>query len=209
MTFGKRCFDVVGATIGFVVTSPIMLFAACAILIFDGRPVLFKQQRIGRDSKLFTLYKFRSMREASAGPLVTGADDPRITSLGHILRKTKIDELPQFFNILAGHMSFVGPRPDVERYLDHVPSDLRDVLKLTPGLTSPATIAFRNEEQLFVGIENREQYYVQHIMPQKMKMNLEYAQRATLWSDLVVILQTVCAIILPSTSNGKMKVNLP
>jgi lipopolysaccharide/colanic/teichoic acid biosynthesis glycosyltransferase len=181
-----------------VALSPVFLALAAAIRLGSGSPVLYAQERVGRGGKPFLLYKFRSMREGAdrAGALVTGAGDPRVTPLGRLLRRTKLDELPQLWNVLRGDMSLVGPRPEVARYVVHYAPEQRRVLAVRPGLTDPATLRYRDEEALLARIPapEREAFYLREVMPRKLALNLEYLARSGFWSDLGVLLRTVRAL---------------
>jgi lipopolysaccharide/colanic/teichoic acid biosynthesis glycosyltransferase len=172
---------------------------AIAVRLGSAGPVLYTQERVGKDGKSFDLYKFRSMRSGADrdGALVTGGGDPRVTRVGRLLRATKLDELPQLWNVLRGDMSLVGPRPEVPRYVAHYTPDQRRVLAVRPGITDPATLAFRDEEVLLAGVPpaEREAHYVREVMPAKLALNLEYLERCGFWSDLGVIARTVGAVV--------------
>jgi lipopolysaccharide/colanic/teichoic acid biosynthesis glycosyltransferase len=187
----NRLADLVAAGLGLVLLSPLFLATALAILWREGRPVFFRQERIGRGGQPFHLWKFRTMRPASSGPLLTVAGDARITPLGRLLRRTKLDELPQLWNVLKGDMSLVGPRPEVRRYVERYTPDQRRVLALTPGITDPASLKYFNEEDVLATFPDPESAYVEVIMPQKISLNLDYAARATFLSDLAVILKSI------------------
>ncbi|MEO8395533.1 MAG: sugar transferase [Chloroflexota bacterium] len=193
----KRGFDVVVSALGLIVLSPV--FAICALAVKFGSPgaVLYHTQRIGRYGKPFTLYKFRSMVAGAdrMGLAVTGADDTRVTPVGRILRRSKLDELPQLYNVLRGDMSFVGPRPEVARYTALYTDDQRRILDVRPGITSLASIVYRHEEALLVGdSQRREQVYIQEVMPAKLKIDLEYARNPSLAGDIVIIFRTLLAL---------------
>ena len=169
---------------------------------------MFAQQRVGRGGRLFRLYKFRSMRVAPAGSgnLVTGRDDPRITPVGHWLRRTKLDELPQLWNVARGDMSLVGPRPEVPRYVACYTPQQRRVLEVRPGITDPATLAFRDEEDLLAAVpaDEREAYYLREVLPRKLELNREYLERRGVWSDLGIIARTLATLLAgPGHADGK------
>jgi len=190
----KRLFDIVASFLGLMVLSPFLLAVGIWILIEGGRPVFFLQERIGRGGRPFRLFKFRSMRNAQAGGgglLLTVGKDPRITRSGEWLRKTKVDELPQLWNVLKGEMSLVGPRPEVSRFVERYTSGQREILEFVPGVTDPASLEFGNESELMAGAADPEAYYLQEILPRKLEISLSYARTATLWSDLQVLLKTV------------------
>jgi lipopolysaccharide/colanic/teichoic acid biosynthesis glycosyltransferase len=162
------------------------------IVLFDGPPVLFSQQRIGLKGKAFTVYKFRSMSKCRADDsTITVAGDSRVTRLGTWLRRLKLDELPQLFNVLKGDMSLVGPRPDVPGYMDKLQGEAAKLLMLRPGITGPATLAFRNEEALLARVANPQEYNDQVIFPEKVRINLQYLNSISLAMDLHYIIQTL------------------
>ena len=189
----KRALDFLLSAVGLVVLLPFFLLVAIAIKIDDRGPVFFRQKRIGLAGRPFQMWKFRTMvvdADVMGSQLTVGAD-PRITRFGHLLRRTKIDELPQLLNVVAGEMSLVGPRPEVPKYVALYDKDQRRVLELLPGITDPASIAFRSESELLGQASNAEGLYVEDIMPTKIRINLEYSKNATLFSDLLVIFMTV------------------
>jgi lipopolysaccharide/colanic/teichoic acid biosynthesis glycosyltransferase len=191
---GKRVFDVVFSLLGMLFLLPLGVLIAIAIKVSDGGPVFYRQRRIGQFGRPFFIAKYRTMviNADRQGPCVTKGRDPRITSIGRVLRKVKLDELPQLWNVWRGEMSFVGPRPEVPRYVTRYSAQQRRVLSLKPGITDLATLRFRNEEALLAGADDVEAFYVEHCVPRKVGLNVEYARRATLWSDLAIILQTLC-----------------
>lgn len=199
----KRIFDLLLSATALVALSPLFLVVALVLLVVDGRPVLFIQERVGVHGSPFKLMKFRTMRALrSGGSLVTARGDQRITGLGRLLRASKLDELPQLVNVLVGEMSLVGPRPELPRYVEHYTEKQREVLEARPGLTDPATLYFRNEERLLAAVdpEEREDYYIQEIIPKKLDMNLIYLDRAGPMFDLSLILRTLIAIASPGRS---------
>ncbi|WP_281507768.1 sugar transferase [Brachybacterium sp. Marseille-Q7125] len=192
----KRCADVAASAVGLLITSPVMLAASVAVLATDGRPVLFRQERVGKGGRPFTILKFRSMRNDQAGIQVSSDRDPRITRVGAVLRKTKIDELPQLVNVLRGEMSIVGPRPEVPRYVAQWPTELRPlILSVRPGITDPASIAFRHESEILAGSEDPETTYVKEILPQKAQMYAQYVRTQNLREDLSIVCETVKAVV--------------
>ena len=200
----KRVFDVVFSGLGILALSPALALIGWLILVFDGRPVLFRQERIGYQRKPFTIYKFRTMvqnAEELGKPLTVG-DDPRITRFGRWLRNSKLDELPQLFNVFFGEMSFVGPRPEVEHYVAHYTLDQCRVLELVPGITDAASIRYRNESELLKKHDNPEQIYIEKIVPEKIRINLEYAKQASVLRDCGVILRTVADLCLAKSAIG-------
>jgi len=190
----KRLYDIVFSFVGLVVLSPLFLLVAALIRIADGEAVFYRQIRVGLEGRPFRICKFRTMVPAAdqAGPAVTKDGDARILWIGRILRKTKLDELPQLWNVLKGEMSLVGPRPEVPRYVEHYTPEQRAILNSKPGITDLASLYFRDEETLLRHASNVEEFYVQHCVPRKLKLNQEYAARANLLSDTWIILQTVC-----------------
>ena len=195
----KRSADVIASVSGLVLLSPLFALLAVLTLVLMGSPIFFTQERVGLNGRLFRILKFRTMREETGGLLVTGRDDARITMWGRLLRSTKLDELPQLINVVRGEMSIVGPRPEVSRYVKAYTQEQRRVLNVRPGLTDPATIAFREEEDLLAAKDAsiRERYYVEDILPKKLALNLEYLQRASLVYDLGLIARTVRIILVP------------
>lgn len=193
----KRFFDIVASLLGLIVLSPLLLVVAIWVKLDSEGPVFFRQVRVGRYNKDFRIFKFRSMRVGSdKGSQVTiGGRDPRVTRSGYFIRKFKIDELPQLINVLVGDMSLVGPRPEVRHYVDYWTPEQMRVLDVRPGITDPASIRFRNENELLAKAKNPEKYYVEVIMPQKIKLYLEYVNQASFWYDLKLILQTFKVII--------------
>ena len=193
MTIDKRVFDLAASGAGLVLLSPLLAVIAIAVKL-DGRgPVFFRQERIGRGGAPFRMWKFRTMvadAERQGGALTVG-DDPRITGVGRVLRRWKLDELPQLLNVFAGEMSLVGPRPEVARYVAGYTASERRVLDLVPGVTDPASLEYRDEAAVLAGRADPERAYVEEIAPHKIRLNLEYAERATRRSDLTIILRTI------------------
>lgn len=177
---------------GLLILWPILLLVAIMIRVkMPGGPVIFKQKRVGQDGKLFTMYKFRSMTVSHSGSSVSVAGESRITPLGAKLRKYKLDELPELWNVLKGDMSFVGPRPDVPGYADKLEGHDRNILKLKPGITGPASLKYRNEEELLAKIENPQKYNDEVIYPDKIKINLYYLEHYSFLKDIQMIICTV------------------
>lgn len=188
----KRLFDMLLAVIGLILTGWLIVIAFIAASIDIRGNGFFTQCRVGKDGRLFSVVKIKTMRPSkSVTTTVTRIGDPRITTLGYILRKTKIDELPQLWNILVGDMSFVGPRPDVEGFADELEGEQRLLLTVRPGVTGPATLKYRNEESLLAMVKDPEHYNREVIYPDKVKINLEYIYNWTLIGDLKYIWQTV------------------
>ena len=194
----KRLFDILFSLIVLTIGLPFALIIALLILADSKGRVLYKQSRVGRNNVDFQLYKFRTMcTGADKGSLITvGGDDARITKVGRFLRKYKIDEFPQFLNILKGEMSIVGPRPEVRKYVDmYTPEQMR-VLSVRPGLTDYASIRYVNENELLATSPNPEKTYIEEIMPDKLKLNLKYIDEQSVGTDLRIILMTLKAIVV-------------
>lgn len=188
----KYIFDRLTSLFGLLVLWPILLIIAILIRIkMPGVPVIFKQQRVGRNGKLFTMYKFRTMTVLHSGSSVSVAGEDRITPLGAKLRKYKLDELPELWNVLVGDMSFVGPRPDVPGYADCLAGEEREVLELKPGITGPASLKYRNEEELLAKVEDPQKYNDEVIFPDKVRINLNYLRNRSFWLDVKIIIYTI------------------
>ncbi len=193
----KRLFDITASALGLLLLSPLFIVVAIWIKLDSEGPVFYRQLRVGRHNKDFRIYKFRSMRiGADRGSLVTvGGHDPRVTKSGYIIRKYKIDELPQLINVLLGDMSIVGPRPEVRHYVNYwKPSQMR-VLDVRPGITDPASIRYRNENELLAEAQDPEDYYINVIMQDKIRLYLEYVDNVSFCYDIKLIFQTFKAII--------------
>ena len=193
----KRFFDVIASGLGLMVLSPLFLILAVWIKLDSRGPVFYRQVRVGRHNKDFRIFKFRSMRVgADKGSLVTiGGRDPRVTRSGYWIRKFKLDELPQLINVFIGDMSLVGPRPEVRHYVDYWTSEQMHVLDVRPGITDPASIKFRNENELMEQTEDPEKYYIEVIMQEKIKLYLEYVEKHNFWYDLGLIFKTFWVIV--------------
>lgn len=189
----KSIFDKFFSLIGLICLSPVMAIVAILIRIkMPGGPVIFKQRRVGQYDRLFTVYKFRSMKVASGGKTsIASAEEDRITSLGKILRRYKLDELPELWNVLRGDMSFVGPRPDVPGYADKLTGHNRKILKLKPGITGPASLKYRQEEDLLNSVDNPQEYNDKVIYPDKVRLNLYYLEHYSFSKDIEMIICTV------------------
>jgi lipopolysaccharide/colanic/teichoic acid biosynthesis glycosyltransferase len=193
----KRLFDIVASGLGLIVLSPLFLILAIWIKLDSKGPVFYRQERVGYKNKEFRIFKFRSMRVgADKGSLVTiGGHDPRITRSGYFIRKFKFDELPQLINVFVGDMSLVGPRPEVRHYVDYWTPGQMHVLDVKPGITDPASIKFRNENELMEKAEDPEKYYIEVIMQEKIKLYLEYVEKHNFWYDLGLIFKTFWVIV--------------
>ena len=193
----KRLFDIVASGIGLVLLSPLFLVLAIWIKMDSKGPVFYRQVRVGKNNKNFRILKFRSMHVgADKGSLVTiGGRDSRITRSGYYIRKYKFDEIPQLINVFIGDMSVVGPRPEVRYYVNYWTSEQMHVLDVRPGITDPASIKFRNENELMEKAEAPEDYYINVIMQEKIKLYLEYVENASFWYDIKLIFMTFKVII--------------
>jgi len=191
------------AVAGLVAASPVIAISAAAVVASSGFPAFFRQPRIGRGGKPFTLVKLRTMRPSRGGPEVTARGDARVTAVGRFLRATKLDELPELWNVVRGEMSFVGPRPEVARYVDLQDPLWQEVLQARPGLTDPTTLSLRDEEALMAGVEgDRDRYYREALQPAKLLGYVEYLRRRTWRSDVGVIWRTILVILRLSRSRG-------
>lgn len=188
----KSCFDRLASFFGLIIFFPVLFIVAILIRVkMPGGPVIFRQKRVGKDGCLFTMYKFRSMTVGHDGSSVSVAGESRITPLGAVLRKYKLDELPELWNVLKGDMSLVGPRPDVPGYVDCLIGEEREVLNLKPGITGPASLKYRNEEMLLAKVENPQEYNDKVIFPDKIRINLYYYRNYSFWKDIQMIICTV------------------
>lgn len=189
----KWLFDRIMAMFGLIVLSPILLIVAILIRVkMPSGPVLFKQKRVGKDGELFTMVKFRSMSVSHSGSSISVAGESRISPFGAKLRKYKLDELPELWNVLIGDMSFVGPRPDVPGYADILEGEDRVILKLRPGITGPASLKYRDEETLLAKVDDPIRYNDEVIFPDKVRINKEYYYNWSFWLDMRYIVKTVC-----------------
>jgi lipopolysaccharide/colanic/teichoic acid biosynthesis glycosyltransferase len=189
----KRLYDIAFSGVGLLLLSPLLVFLAVLVKLSDSGPIFYRQERVGLGGRRFRIWKFRSMvvNADRLGIAVTRDGDPRITRVGRLLRKTKLDELPQLWNVFTGDMSLVGPRPEVPRYVEHYNLEQQQILQLKPGITDLATLRFRNEEELLKAAEDTERFYIEFCIPRKIELNLEYARQAGLWADTLIILRTL------------------
>lgn len=193
----KRIFDIIMSGLGLVFLSPVFLTIALWIKFDSPGPVFYRQVRVGRNNKDFKLLKFRSMRVGSdkKGLITVGGHDPRVTRSGYYIRKYKLDELPQLINVFLGDMSLVGPRPEVRKYVDMYTMEQLHVLDVRPGITDMASICYRNENELLAQASDPEMYYLNVVMPDKLRINLEYVKSHTFFGDCRLILKTFITII--------------
>ncbi|WP_323593479.1 sugar transferase [Aliarcobacter butzleri] len=194
--FGKRIFDIVATLIGGILLLPLIIVIIIWIKTTSKGPLFYIQKRVGLNFKEFNLYKFRSMvvNADRVGPSVTSGDDPRITKIGKILRRTKIDELPQLINVLKGDMSLVGPRPEVIKFVEQKKEDYKIILSIKPGITDNAAIEYRNEETIMEQYENKEKAYIDIVLPEKIKLYKQYINNISFIGDLKLILKTIKVI---------------
>jgi lipopolysaccharide/colanic/teichoic acid biosynthesis glycosyltransferase len=193
----KRLFDIFCSMIGITLLAPLFLLICLLQIISAGFPIFYIQKRVGKNSTDFNLYKFRTMRKDSdkLGLLTVGGRDPRVTRLGYYLRKYKIDELPQLFNVLLGTMSLVGPRPEVRKYVDLYTKEQLTILNIKPGITDYASLQFFNENDLLAQSSSPEETYIQEIMPIKLALNLKYIEEQSFFIDIRIMVKTVLKIV--------------
>jgi len=192
-----RLFDILISAIALTLLLPLFLVIAVLIKVTSSGPVFFKQVRVGKGNKDFKIFKFRTMymNAAQLGSLTVGSKDSRITRVGYFLRKYKLDELPQLFNVLAGEMSIVGPRPELRKYVDMYTAEQMKILNIKPGITDYASIEYRNENELLAMAPNPEQYYIEYVMPHKIQINHKYLLNKTPISYFKVIVRTFISAI--------------
>ncbi len=193
----KRLFDFIFSFLGLLTISPILFIISILIVIDSKGGIFYRQERVGQGNRDFRIFKFRTMHTNAdkLGLITIGGRDPRVTKVGYYLRKYKLDELPQLINVLVGDMSFVGPRPEVRKYVDLYTEVQKKVLEVRPGITDLASIKFRDENEVLEQNENPEQYYIDVIMPQKLDINLKYLKHRSFLKDIAVIFKTFIAIL--------------
>jgi lipopolysaccharide/colanic/teichoic acid biosynthesis glycosyltransferase len=199
-----RFLEFVVAWAAFIVSAPVAIAAALAVAAEDGFPVFYSQARVGKDGKIFHIRKIRSMKANSSGALLTKRGDDRVTRVGRFLRLYKLDELPQFWNVIRGDMAVVGPRPEVSRYVVATDPLWQEVLRLKPGITDLATLIYRNEEELLASAKNPEEYYVKTLLPEKLQLNLKYAQASSPLRNLLLIVLTIRYSLWPRGFNREV-----
>lgn len=192
----KRIFDIFFSFLGIILLLPLLIIISLSILIFDGLPVFYLQERIGKNFKVFKMIKFRTMHSGSdkKGLLTVGDRDKRVTKSGYFLRKYKLDELPQLFNVLIGDMSFVGPRPEVRKYVDFYNEKQKNILSVKPGITDYASIEYKNESEILAVSDNPEKTYIEDIMPEKIKLNFKYINNNNILTDFKLVFKTIINI---------------
>lgn len=193
----KRIFDLLVSFMGIVILSPVFIIASIAIKLDSKGKILFLQKRVGRYGKEFNIYKFRTMvtDAEKMGKQITVGKDSRITKVGAFLRKFKIDELPQLFNVFKGDMSLVGPRPEVPKYVSLYNEEQRRVLEVRPGITDMASLRYKDENDILGNVENPEEYYINIIMKDKLNLNLEYIEKSNIFFDIYLIIKTIIKIL--------------
>ncbi|REJ78528.1 MAG: sugar transferase [Acidobacteria bacterium] len=203
-----RQYEVALACFGLVVISPLLFLAAVLIKLGSRGPVLFRQERVGLNGKKFTMFKLRTMTVAKSGPKITSADDVRVTFVGRYLRRSKVDELPELWNVLRGDMSFVGPRPEVPEFVDLNDPEWVEVLEHRPGITDPVTLRLRNEEALLARVTDKERFYREVIQPYKLRGYLRFVRDKSWKTDLRIGARTVWAVAFPATVKPPSKEEL-
>jgi lipopolysaccharide/colanic/teichoic acid biosynthesis glycosyltransferase len=198
----KRIFDIIVSFLALIALSPIFIILAIAIAIDSKGGIFYKQKRIGKNGRQFELIKFRSMYTDAdkKGLLTVGGHDSRITKVGYFIRKYKLDELPQLINVLKGDMSIVGPRPEVKKYTDLYSNEQKKVLNVRPGITDPASLKFKNENDLLEKSTNPEKFYIEKIMPEKIKISINYIDKRNFFSDLKVIFNTLFSVFVKNST---------
>lgn len=193
----KRLFDVIASFVGLILLSPFLILISVLVVLTSRGGVFYIQKRVGKNGHDFNLYKFRTMRPGAdqKGLLTVGGRDPRVTATGYYLRKYKLDELPQLLNVLFGSMSFVGPRPEVRKYVDLYSEEQKKVLLVKPGITDYASLEYFNENELLSRASNPEQVYVTEVMPAKLELNKRYIEQAGLGTDVKIIWRTLKKIV--------------
>jgi lipopolysaccharide/colanic/teichoic acid biosynthesis glycosyltransferase len=194
--YGKRIFDFIASLIGLILLSPFLVIIGILVKLSDKGPIFYRSKRVGQNFKSFYLLKFRTMvvNAEKLGPSVTKGGDQRITKIGKFLRKTKLDELPQLWNVIKGEMSIVGPRPEVEKYISFYKDDYKEILKIKPGITDYAAIKFRNEEEILAEFKDVEKAYIENVLPEKIKLYKTYLNEIGFLADLKIIFKTLWGV---------------
>lgn len=207
----KRTVDVVGSLAGLLLLSPVLLAAGAAVRLTSPGPILFRQQRIGRGFRPFTICKFRTMVDGASrlGLPLTAGSDARVTAVGRLLRRTKLDELPQLFNVLIGDMSLVGPRPEVARYVEQFRAEYETILEVRPGITDLASIAYCDEEAVLGTAADPEREYVRRVLPEKIGLAREYLRRRSMGFDLLLIGKTIGRLLRPAARRQAARLRCP
>lgn len=198
LNIAKRTFDLFFSLIGIIITIPILILVSIMIKLTSKGPIIFKQERVGKNKKIFYIYKFRTMTDyddKASDRQVTVINDQRITRIGRILRKYKIDELPQLYNVLKGDMSFVGPRPEVKKYVKFYEEEYDEILKIKPGITDLASIEYIDENTIISKYSDPEKIYIEEVLPKKLMLNKRYIEEMSIKNDILIILKTIKKII--------------
>ncbi|PVE17126.1 glycosyl transferase [Clostridium perfringens] len=198
LNIAKRTFDLFFSLIGIIITIPILILVSIMIKLTSKGPIIFKQERVGKNKKIFYIYKFRTMTDCddkASDRQVTVINDQRITRIGRILRKYKIDELPQLYNVLKGDMSFVGPRPEVKKYVKFYEEEYDEILKIKPGITDLASIEYIDENTIISKYSDPEKVYIEEVLPKKLMLNKRYIEEMSIKNDIILILKTIKKII--------------
>ncbi|MDC4250803.1 sugar transferase [Clostridium perfringens] len=198
LNIAKRTFDLFFSLIGIIITIPILILVSIMIKLTSKGPIIFKQERVGKNKKIFYIYKFRTMTDCddkASDRQVTVINDQRITRIGRILRKYKIDELPQLYNVLKGDMSFVGPRPEVKKYVKFYEEEYDEILKIKPGITDLASIEYIDENTIISKYSDPEKVYIEEVLPKKLMLNKRYIEEMSIKNDILLILKTIKKII--------------
>lgn len=192
----KRVLDVAVSAAGLVASAPLLAVIATAVRLDSRGPVIFRQERVGRHGSSFRIHKFRTMSDGSSAALVSAEGDARVTRVGSVLRRTKLDELPQLLDVLLGDMALVGPRPEVPRYVAHWPPEARElILAVRPGITDPASLVFRHEGRLLADVDDPETYYLESLLPAKVSLYVDYVRSMSLRGDLEILAATFRAVL--------------
>jgi lipopolysaccharide/colanic/teichoic acid biosynthesis glycosyltransferase len=205
----RQVIDRAFAMLALCVLSPFFLLVALAVLAGNGWPIFFRQERVGKAGKSFQLLKFRTMRNGKNGPSITARGDARITTVGKFLRKFKLDELPQLWNVAKGEMSLVGPRPEVPQFVNMNDPVWRSVLQVRPGITDPASIAYRNEEEILAKAADPISFYKEKVLPAKLALNLSYLEKRSFWLDTKVLFQTARCAMFPNQNSKEIGMQVP
>jgi lipopolysaccharide/colanic/teichoic acid biosynthesis glycosyltransferase len=192
----KRLFDAMASAVGLIVLAPCMVPIAAAVRLSSPGPILFRHERVGRHWRRFKVLKFRTMRNGASGREITAGGDSRVTSVGRFLRRTKLDEIPQLWNVVVGDMSLVGPRPEVERYVEMFRDDYREILKVRPGITDLAAIEYRHEEDVLARAADPEKEYREVVLPAKIVLYHRYIANQSLWMDLTILAKTMATVLV-------------
>ena len=197
LKYGKRIFDIFISLTGLIILSPFLVVIVLSIKFFDKGPIFYKQDRVGQNFEHFQLIKFVTMKVAgfSSGPLITRSNDERITKIGKILRKFKLDEIPQIFNVLKGEMSVVGPRPEVGKFVNLFKEDYKEILKVKPGMASETVIVFRDEERILAQFKDLEQGYIEEVLPKKISIDRDYVRNISFLKDCRIFILTFLRVI--------------